>query len=90
MEFAGPRARDRTDLAARIAAKLRTVAATQNLEFRQRVDTWVSEERPVGSAIQIVHAVQGPVVRSGPIAIHRKHQSLKCAVRTDQANVRLI
>ena len=67
-----PFARDDVDLRAAGAAKFRTVAVAEDLEFFDRLERRVDENRSIRADIVVVRAVNGPHVRRHVAAAHRE------------------
>ncbi len=72
MELAGASARHDVDFAAGAATVFRQIVGTQHVELGDRVNTGIGKEGEVSAAIDVVGAVDLPVVLGGTSAVNRK------------------
>src|SRR5438270_12635217 len=90
MQAAGARARDDVHLAGGVAAKLGAVGAAQRLELGDGVDGRIREQREISAAVNVVGAINRPVVGCWTRPIDGKGYGVGCAGGQRVADVELV
>src|SRR5438477_6670922 len=72
MQVVGPRACDQIYFASGATSLFRQIVRTQNLELSKSIDAGIVQQGKVGSAIEVVGAINGPIVLCRPVAVDRE------------------
>src|SRR5262245_12107486 len=89
VELVRPRAGNYVNLGAAAAAEFRIISSTNDLEFRDGVDARKREQREIRTAVNVIGAVDRPVILAGARAADGKRYYVR-SYRRKIADVKLV
>ena len=90
MKLTGSAACNYIDLTSRAPSVLWQVIRPQNIELRDRINTWIGEQGQVGATIHVVGPVNTPIILRRAVPVDREIYLIGSANRVADANKKLI